>query len=136
VNDTNESTSVEMNCTRTVTAVFAPILHVLEMSADPGESGEIMVEPAPSTPDGYLPGTEVIMEAVASEGYQFSHWSGDATGRENPMAIIMGSDTQLRAHFVPRSPFPWWWLVLGIGAIGISLPVYLWLVKKPSVPEE
>ena len=126
---------MEMSCTKTVTAVFAPVLHILETSVHPGGSGEVIIEPLPSTSEGYPPSAEVSVEAIASEGYQFSHWSGDATGSQNPVTIVMDSDTQLVAHFVPQS-FPWWWLVLGIGAIAITVPVYLWLVKKPPLPEE
>ena len=136
LNDDSESTSIELSCNKAVTAVFSSNRYVLATSSDPIGCGEVMVDTPPPTSEGYLVGTEVIIEAIASKGYKFSHWSGDTTGTKNPIIIVMGSDKQLSAHFIPHTPFPWWWLVAGIGAIIIVLLVYLLSIRKLKVAGE
>lgn len=47
----------------------------------------------------YDPGTQVIIKAIANSGYQFSGWSGDASGTTNPITITMDSDKSITANF-------------------------------------
>ncbi|GJM64225.1 InlB B-repeat-containing protein [Persicobacter diffluens] len=47
----------------------------------------------------YEEGTSLSIEATAAEGYQFSHWGGDASGSENPLQITMDSDKNITANF-------------------------------------
>jgi len=44
--------------------------------------------------------TYAPIAATADEGYVFDHWSGDASGSENPKAVVMNSDKNITAHFV------------------------------------
>jgi len=48
----------------------------------------------------YTLGEEVILRAVADEGYKFTGWSGDLTGTENPVRIIMYANRSITANFV------------------------------------
>lgn len=41
------------------------------------------------------------VSAVAESGYEFSHWTGDAVGSENPLSLIMDSSKSVQAHFIP-----------------------------------
>ena len=42
---------------------------------------------------------DVSVEAVANDGYQFSGWSGAASGTTNPIVIRMGTDKSITANF-------------------------------------
>jgi uncharacterized repeat protein (TIGR02543 family) len=48
-------------------------------------------------------GDEVTVTATAFAGYQFSHWSGDAAGRNPEVRVTMDADKTIRACFTPRS---------------------------------
>jgi Tol biopolymer transport system component len=53
----------------------------------------------------YADGEEVRVGATPWPGYVFSHWSGDATGTENPFWVVMNSDLAFAANFtVETSP--------------------------------
>jgi hypothetical protein len=55
------------------------------------------------SPDGTnscLENTHAPITATADSGYEFDHWTGDASGSENPMAVTMNSDKNITAHFV------------------------------------
>jgi hypothetical protein len=65
----------------------------LDISA---ENGSISAEP---DRDEYESGTEVELSAQAHAGYEFTQWSGDITGDENPVRIVMDSDKSVEAVF-------------------------------------
>jgi len=44
-------------------------------------------------------GTEVTLKAIPSGGYEFSRWSGDACGTDNPITIYMDSNKTITANF-------------------------------------
>ncbi|HDZ76881.1 MAG TPA: hypothetical protein ENH41_02205, partial [Candidatus Omnitrophica bacterium] len=45
----------------------------------------------------------VTLEAVPDVGYRFSHWSGNALGSVNPLALTLYRDVSIIANFVPIS---------------------------------
>jgi hypothetical protein len=49
---------------------------------------------------GYVPGTEITLEAHPYTGFVFSHWSEDITNSENPVVITMDSDKNITANYV------------------------------------
>jgi uncharacterized delta-60 repeat protein len=53
-------------------------------------------------PDTYthFGGARVTVTAVPDSGYAFKEWSGDASGVENPVTIVMDRDKSLTANFV------------------------------------
>jgi hypothetical protein len=53
------------------------------------------------SPDSYgcYSGTEAKLEAIPGSGYEFNHWSGSASGSDNPITIIMDSDKSITANF-------------------------------------
>jgi len=58
------------------------------------------------SPDGInscFENTHATISAIADSGYVFDHWSGDATGSENPRTVTMNSDKNITAHFVLSS---------------------------------
>jgi hypothetical protein len=44
-------------------------------------------------------GEVVTVTAIANSGYKFSEWSGDVTGKDNPVTITMDSDKSVTANF-------------------------------------
>jgi len=44
-------------------------------------------------------GAQVFVHAIPSSGYQFSGWSGDASGTTNPITITMDSNKSITASF-------------------------------------
>jgi hypothetical protein len=42
----------------------------------------------------------VTVTATANSGYEFSYWSGDLTGSENPETITMDTSKSVTAHFI------------------------------------
>ena len=48
----------------------------------------------------YEAGTTVTLTAVPDTGAAFDHWSGDATGTDRTINILMDRNKEVTAHFV------------------------------------
>jgi hypothetical protein len=72
----------------------------LKTSAEKG-AGSLMITPSKNY---YTRGDIVTLEATASKGYKFSHWSGDISGTTNPYSLNMNCHKVITAHFIPISP--------------------------------
>ena len=57
-------------------------------------------------------GQTVTVSATPSEGYQFTGWSGDVTGSENPLTVTVNSNINITANF-ERIKY-----VLNVGVVG------------------
>ncbi|MFH0760964.1 MAG: ice-binding family protein, partial [Bacteroidota bacterium] len=79
-NITANFTAVAVTYTLTVTAV----------------NGSVLKDPDQAT---YLSGTSVLLTATPNSGYTFTGWSGDATGSDNPLTVIMNSNKNITANF-------------------------------------
>ncbi|MEM7656741.1 MAG: T9SS type A sorting domain-containing protein, partial [Bacteroidota bacterium] len=84
-----------------------PTTYTLNVSANNGS-----VSKSPNQAN-YNAGTNVTLTATADPGYQFSGWSGDASGSTNPLSITMNSNRNITANFSPVS---------GGGSCGQTLP--------------
>lgn len=53
------------------------------------------------TPDqaSYQSGTSVQLNAIPAAGFQFSGWSGDASGSTNPLTVVMNGNKSITATF-------------------------------------
>lgn len=49
----------------------------------------------------YEANSSVELSAVAASGYEFTHWSGDYSGTDNPAAITVTSNMTITANFTP-----------------------------------
>jgi len=80
-----------------------PQQYTLTTQVDPSGSGYITLNPPGGT---YDEGTVVTITAVANSGYQFGHWSGDASGSSATIQITMDSNKSITAHFsaIPSPP--------------------------------
>jgi uncharacterized delta-60 repeat protein len=74
----------------------APATVSLTAAANPSAYGWVV----PSGTYWYNLNDVVTLVAIANGGYEFSSWSGDLTGSENPTTIIMNRNKSITANFV------------------------------------
>ena len=85
-----------MNGDKQVTARFsAPVYYTLLVDAN--GLGAVNVEP---NEDQYLHGSLVTLQAVPEPGWIFSSWSGDLTGGQNPVEVLVTTDLMITANFI------------------------------------
>jgi len=85
----------ELQTSATVTISEAPT-YTLTVNIDPGGSGTVTKDP---DKESYNPGEELTLTAIPDGGYEFDHWSGDASGTDPVVTITMDSDKEVTAHF-------------------------------------
>ncbi len=73
-------------------------------------------------PDGesYDENTVVSLFATPATGYLFDGWSGDLSGRQNPMSITMDAEKNVTANFVAASTYTLTTSVVGEGTIEVT----------------
>ncbi|MCG8700382.1 MAG: Ig-like domain-containing protein [Bacteroidales bacterium] len=86
--------------------------------------GSGTITPAKGTFDK---GQQVVLTATPSEGYVFESWGGDVIGNSNTLSLVMDSDKNIVATFIPVSTtqFVLTTTVEGNGAISVSPDQYL-----------
>jgi hypothetical protein len=47
----------------------------------------------------YTKGSLVTLRAIPARGYMFTRWSGDASGFEEEITVVVNSDMHVRANF-------------------------------------
>jgi hypothetical protein len=62
--------------------------------------GTISINPAPGTDTRYAKDTTLTLTATPASGYRFDHWSGDVTGKTNPVTITMNYNRSVTAVFM------------------------------------
>ncbi len=76
-----------------------PLGHLLLVATNPGGAGTV----TPSVPmgsQGYPDGTSVSLTVAPAQGYTFIGWSGDATGSDNPVTVVMKGNRNVTANFL------------------------------------
>ncbi len=53
----------------------------------------------PTTGD-YQTGSQLVLAALATEGWKFDHWEGDMSGSTNPASLLLNADKSVKAIFV------------------------------------
>ena len=89
------------------------------------ENGEIVPN---STLPSFIDGTIVTLTAVPRPGYEFSGWTGDATGTTNPLNITMTKNTTVSATFTKATTFKFetpgsgtWVVPAGVNSITLQV---------------
>jgi uncharacterized repeat protein (TIGR02543 family) len=77
------------------------IIEKYSLSTQTAGQGSIRVSPRE---DRYEGGTPVTLTARPAVGWQFNGWSGDQSGMENPITIIINSDMDVTANFTEITP--------------------------------
>jgi len=93
----SSTTTITMDSDKSVTAHFKEMevtTYSLSVAVQPSGSGSV----TPSR-GNYSAGTDVTLVATAAPGYEFDHWSGDASGSSSTTTITMDSNRSIIAHF-------------------------------------
>ena len=104
---TTNPATITMNSNKTVTANFVQsggngsTTYTLSVSVSPTSAGVVYLNPAGGV---YTAGTQVELSAVGYGLYEFDSWSGDLTGSQNPITIVMDRNKTITANFVYRPP--------------------------------
>jgi len=114
-----------MDSDKTVTAHFIQ-LHTLTILT----AGEGTTDPVPGVHD-YDTGAEVSITAIPESGYEFIEWSGDISGTENPVTLIMDSDKSVTANFELVEEEPFWkdWCFIATAAYGSPMHPHLDILR-------
>jgi uncharacterized repeat protein (TIGR02543 family) len=95
VNPSSASTTVTLTSENaTVTATFAIKTYTLTTSAT---NGSITKNPDATSYDS---NTVVSLTATPATGFEFTGWSGDASGTTNSLSVIMDGDKNITADFI------------------------------------
>jgi len=95
VTSTEEIITVTMDDDKEITAHFEEVVtYDLTINAETGGT----TDPAPGTYT-YSENEEVQVEAIPDIGYEFLEWTGDVTGTEEIITVIMDDDKEITAHF-------------------------------------
>jgi uncharacterized repeat protein (TIGR02543 family) len=102
VTDKTETITIIMNCTKSVTANFVPILTV---DVSPANSGTVKIanQPLKTYPADYTFAIDdtVQLTAMPASGYRFTGWSGSITAKTEIIAIKMTGGNNITAIFAP-----------------------------------
>jgi len=99
---TGDATGTENPLTMTIqgntsiTANFTQIEYALTVTVDPVDSGSVLADP---TQDFYHYGDQVTLIPTADPDWDFTNWSGDADGTDNPLIITILGETNITANF-------------------------------------
>jgi len=88
-------TNVISNETKDYTAIPIAVL-TLTTQVNPDGAGSIIKFPDEPV---YVPLTDVQLTATANPGHTFSHWSGDASGTDNPIIINLDANKNITGNF-------------------------------------
>ncbi len=93
----NLSETIIIDEDKTITAHFIeeqPEKYTLTVNTD--GQGTVNINPDQTN---YTEGTTVTLNANPETNWVFDHWSGDATGEENSIEILMDSNKNITGHF-------------------------------------
>jgi len=108
LNSTSSSTIIVMDSNKNVTANFVQsssneggtTTYFLIVGVSPQNAGNVVLNPAGGV---YTAGTQVQIVATPNSGWVFSSWSGDITGNQNPITIIIDSNKTITANFIQQN---------------------------------
>ena len=100
---TQNPVTITMDENKVITANFSQnfINYTLTVNINPEGSGIVRMEPSGGV---YTAGTQVTLTAEGYGLYEFSFWSGDLTGSQNPVTITMDNNKIITANFVYYPP--------------------------------
>ena len=89
ISATGSVITVTMDSDKNITALFALTEHTLQFGAQSGTGTGFSLDVHPNTDGTYSYGTIVELTAIPGEGYEFVGWSGDGSGTDNPLTVVM-----------------------------------------------
>ncbi len=118
-----EETTIDvvMEGDRALTAYFERVDPDVERELTINVEGEGTTDPE-SGIHNYLHGEAVSVRASPEEGWVFSEWTGDHTGTEEEITIVMDDDKNITAHFEEDVEVETYDLVINIEGDGTTYP--------------
>jgi uncharacterized repeat protein (TIGR02543 family) len=105
---------VLMDGDKTVTANFAENIYTLTTLVEPPGTGSVTVSPQKAA---YYEGEVVTVTAVPAAGFNFTGWSGDATGANLSTQVTMTKNSTVTANFVTGETFSVNVNIVGSGSV-------------------
>ena len=118
-----DTITLEMNCTKQLTAIFVPITYHIKSGVEPVDGGHVVLTPTQPSND-YEVGTMLTATASAESGFKFVGWIGEVSGNRSSIDITVDGDKSITAVFEKQDKnFTWVWIgsVAGIMIIGMAL---------------
>lgn len=122
----NATISVVMDRVRSITADFIRA-YTVTVNASPGLGGTATMTTLSgslntsgnesSVSAQYANGTVVQLSAIAAPGYRFDGWTGNVTGSQGNVTLVVDSAATIIAEFSPSPSFWWEWTVGGVAAL-------------------
>src|SRR5204863_522101 len=91
--------TVVMNAAKSITATFALDTYALDVTVV--GSGAVAKSPDQAA---YAHGSSVELTATPATGWLFAGWSGDASGTDNPLTVVMDGVKNVAATFTSDLP--------------------------------
>ncbi len=95
---TDNPLTMALDSNMTVTASFQSVFTQFTLTVNTEGQGSVIQNPEPVIAT-YDTGAVVELIAVADLGWEFTGWSGDLTGTQNPDSVTMTSDKTVTASF-------------------------------------
>lgn len=92
---TDNPLTVLMDGNKNITANFTLIAVAFTLNVT-AVNGTVVKNPDNLT---YNDGDSVVLNATADPGYEFTSWTGDATGTNNPLTVFMDGNKNITANF-------------------------------------
>ncbi|MCG8607105.1 tandem-95 repeat protein [bacterium] len=96
---TGNPATITLDTDKSVTANFTSPDFILTVTVD--GSGTVDQDPPGSL---HVWGTRVTLSAIANSSHMFVEWNGDINSTENPLNLVIDSDKNVTATFLPNNP--------------------------------
>ena len=101
VTGTENPTQITIDKAKNVTAVFIKKQYPLTIEIEgEGRVSEKVIKAGAAT--DYKSGTVVELTAIPIDGWEFTEWTGDLTGTDNPSEITIDASKSIKAEFVKK----------------------------------
>ena len=112
---TSSNYPVVLNSDETLVANFTTY-YTLSNTVSPSDGGTV------SAGGTYLQGASVYVTATNNNGFEFTGWTGDATGTENPLFVTITTNLNITANFASNSANITWTVLTNVPAYGKVTP--------------
>ena len=100
---TTSTTTITMDSNKSVVANFIKKKYTLTLNVEgEGEVSKSVVKAGVTDSSDHNSGTVLSLTAIPAEEWEFSHWTGDLTGRDNPKEITIDKAKTVTAVFIKK----------------------------------
>ena len=97
------TTTITMDSNKSVVANFVKKKYTLTLNVEgEGEVSKSVVKAGVTDSSDHNSGTVLSLTAIPAEEWEFSHWTGDLTGKDNPKEITIDKAKTVTAVFIKK----------------------------------